>query len=324
MMMGLLGGEGGKDLGNIFAFQSLWIGREYNEDGTLKEEGEEIKQDTPIDIEGGDTVTIRYTWNIKERDAQPGDTASTKIPDIFDIAGNFPESPILLSDGTRVGTWTISGRYLEFTFDEGLEGIDTDNLEDTFIEFGFNLKMDEFEENVTQVIKFEGVEVKVFNITIKPISMEAESVNKIGVPDGGINTKEGYKDAKEITWTIDVLNTEETDLEGAVISEDNIPEGLELVADSFRITELTIGYNGGVFEKGSSTDISATSNGAGGFEIPLPKMKPYSGYRIEYTTEIIDFSKTNFTNTAKLIKDGTELEASATVGNLIRSAPLEK
>ncbi len=316
-----LGGGAGKDLDDIFTVVGLWKG-EIGDDGSI-EDLEEIKENQPVELDGSTKITMKYDWDIKNRDVEPGDTASIKIPDIFVTAGSYPTQPLLLNNGiTNVGTWTITEGILQLTFGGALgDGIDPDLLTDTFILFGFTLKMKEFEEDITYEIEFNDSLNKKFNLVIEPSSF-AESIDKVGVPDGsGVDGKE---DAREITWTIDVLNTEKTNLVGATLSETAIPDGLSLDINSFTQTPLTMGYNGISYPKGTAEGISDPSKN-GGFEIQLPEIAPYSGYRIEYTTTITDFSITKFTNTANLSKgDGKSLTATATVGNLTRSAPLEK
>ncbi|MEG6523109.1 collagen binding domain-containing protein [Desulfotomaculum sp. 1211_IL3151] len=315
MIMSLFGEGGGRDLGNIFTFVGLWVG------------SNEIEENTPVELTADTTVTMRYNWSIKGLNppAQPGDTASIEIPDIFDTAGSFPDSPILLSDNeTKVGTWTISSGYLKFTFDEGLEGIDPDALEDAFVEFGFKLNMNQFEEGITQRIEFSDSLNKEFKLTVKPDTTAAKAITKVGIPDGtGTDAK---KDAKNITWTIDVLNTGNTSLEGAVLSEDTIPTGLSLKTDSFYITPLIMGLNGtaNLSLNGSSTHITNPSKGEG-FEVNLPKMEPYNGYRVTYTTAIDGIGIESFTNTAKLTKGEDEpITAIETVTALTYTPPIVK
>lgn len=312
-VMGLLGT--GRDLGDIFTFKDLWLG-----EGESKTS---ISESTPVELDGNDRVTIRYEWDIRGRNAQSGDTASIRIPGIFNSAGDYPQAPLLLSNGAEVGTYTVNNGILQFTFGEGLNSIDTDTLEDTFIELGFGLRMAELEEDINQVIEFGDSLNKTFNLAVKPGTPAAQELNKVGVPDGTGN--DGKKDAKKITWTIDVLNTEETALEGAVLKEEEIPAGLALAEGSFQITPLTMGYNGAVSLKGEPTGIAAQPKD-GGFAIALPELAPYSGCRITYITNITDFSAKAFTNTAKLTKGaGVEpLTAQGTVTDLTRSAPLEK
>lgn len=313
-----------KDLGNIFEFKNLWLGREYNENGTIKTEGTEIESGTPVELENGATITIRYNWSVIGKGAKNGDMASIALPDIFDISGSFPESPILLTDGTNVGTWTVSDRLLKFTFNEGIKGVDQNNLTGTFIELGFGLNMSKFEEETSQVVDFGDGINKNFELVAKPDTSKAESISKLGMPN--VSASGGkYKDPTTITWQIDVLNTEATTLTGAAVYETSIPAGLELVKGSFTISNLSMKIDGAAVKKGDASSIVASYPDGKAFAVSLPDLQAYKGYRIEYKTKIKDFSKTSFENTAFLDKgEGGPLSATSTVGNIERSAAIEK
>lgn len=305
---------GGKDLGDIFTVDKIWKDRVNGIGGT------EIIENTPVDLDKNTTITMKYNWSVQGKDARAGNTASIKIPDIFNSAGTFPNADITLTDGKKVGEWTISGGFLRFTFDKGIEGVGQDDLQDTFVEFGFKLNMTKFEQDVKHKIDFKDSMNKTFDLVTKPNITNAKSISKVGVANG--TEAGGKKDAKAITWTIDVLNTTSDKLENVTLT-DTTPEGLSLKTDSFKKTELTMGINGSKYTKGNSTSVSDPSSGTG-FSIDLGGIEPYSGYRIEYTTDITDFTKTTFTNTATIDKGTAPLTASTTVGELTRSAPLEK
>ena len=62
-----------------------------------------------------------------------------------------------------------------------------------------------------------------------------------------------------------------------------------------------------------------------GFEVLIPEIAAYSGYRLKYVTTFTDFNKLNFVNEAKYIYNvDQELTAIASVSGLTRSNIIEK
>lgn len=161
-------------MGEIFELEGLWLGE--------GEEKEEITANIPFELDLGTKLTVRFNWDISNKNATTGDTASVSLPDIF--SEEFSNRPILLSDGeTKIGTWEVTSGQLKFSFDFGEAGeIDPSKLEGTFIEFGFLLQEDLFKNNVNQEITFEISETKTFNIIATPKDTSAKTISKLGVP----------------------------------------------------------------------------------------------------------------------------------------------
>src|SRR5699024_5507086 len=210
--------EEGKDLGNIFEFDYL------------KLDGEDIKDGQIIEIEDGTKVAIHFEWHTQGRDAKAGDWATMELPAIFKEA-NVSNQPLIV-DGINVGTYSIVGRELKLEFDEEIE---RDDVKDGYVGLSLEFDLEKFKENIEQEIHFNDSKDTTLNVIAKPKG-EVSSIVKEGHPDN-------QHDAKEITWTIDVLNADEEEITKAMV-KDNIPEGLKLKEGSLVVKELTIGYEG--------------------------------------------------------------------------------
>src|SRR5690625_658942 len=102
---------------------------------------------------------------------------------------------------------------------------------------------------------------------------------------------------------------------------DVMPDGLEIDADSIKLNDLTVGLDG-TLTQGDNFSVNPTIDGQN-LDIPFDKIDPYKGYRVEYTTTIIDKSATQFTNDANLVDGDIKLPAEATV-DIERSDYVEK
>ncbi|MBU5675763.1 LPXTG cell wall anchor domain-containing protein [Alkaliphilus sp. MSJ-5] len=296
--------EDPKDLGDIFTFKSLKVG---------EEEFDENSQS--IIIEKDIIVKLEYGWEIESGVAvNSGDTASIKVPQAFkfpkDFNGNITVDTV---DGkTIVGTFNLSAEtnILEFVFNDEIA---SSGVKNGVVGFGVEFNLEKFNESTIQKIEFNDKANKELTITLKP-KEEATAITKAGEPDS-------KQDAKEITWTIDVINTENSKITDAKV-EDIIPDGLKLPTE-IKIYPLTLGYNGSK-NIGVERYISPTVDGRS-ITVDLGEIESYSGYRIEFTTEIEDYSKTSFENTAEFSYDGSgPLEATSTPVKIIRSKLIEK
>ncbi len=282
-----------KDLGNIFTFKSFTLGDNEIEDGAI------------IEIDEGTRVQLEFTWDTEGLNAKAGDTASIQLPDIFKQV-NVQNQDIVTSDGI-VGTYSINDGVLQLVFNEKIEG---GAVQNGFVGLNLQFNLEKFQENIEQEIHFNDQSNKTLTV--------------IGKPQGDISgiTKEGHPDtnhdAREITWTIDVINTNDEEINDATLA-DIIPAGLGDARD-FVIHELNVGYDGDIRE---GTDVTSTINPSE-FPIDLGTIAPFNGYRVQYTTTIEDYTKDTFTNNASFKFGETNLKAEATVDKLTRSNPIEK
>jgi uncharacterized repeat protein (TIGR01451 family) len=307
--------EGGNDLGNIFTFNSLKLGD--------KESGTEISGDSVIDVSGDTNVYLEYSWDTLGLTVESLDYSEIEVPDAFKLDVNFPESDIVVSDDSGndvvVGTYTLIDGILKFVFNENIETYE--EVDEGYVGFGLEFDLQVFEENVIQEIEFNDTENKTLKVTVVP-SQTITGIEKEGIPDAD-------KDPKTITWTVKVINIEETTINNPLVW-DFIPEGLSLDETSIDIYDLNVGYNGDTSVGNAvntgyiiRTGVDITTVDAS-VEIEFDSMDPYKGYRIEYTTIIEDYSKTSFSNEAHLGYDSKNLDAVATISNIQRSDFIEK
>ena len=283
-----------KDLGNIFTFNSFTLN------------GEEIEDGAVIDIEDNTLVQIEFDWET-DNNAKNGDTASMLLPDIFKQV-NISNQPIK-TDGVTVGEYSIIDGELKFVFNENIEDSAVQN---GFVGLNLQFNLEKFQENIVQEIHFNDKSDKTLTVIAKPKG-DISAITKEGHPDRGLN-------AREITWTIDIMNDHEEPITNATL-EDIIPDGLGEPRD-FVINELSVGLNGDK-RVGDKVDANPQVNGKE-FNIEFKNIAPYQGYRIQYTTTIEDYTIDSFTNDALFTYGDKELPAKATVGGLERSNPIEK
>lgn len=309
-----LSGLVGEDLGPIFTFASLKLGEV------------DIEEDSPIKLDKDAKIKLTYNWDIKEKTIKSGDYSSIKLPEIFNVAGNFNAQDIEVvynDEKVSIGKWNVIDGELTFIFNDELEKINPSDISNTSIFLEFKLNWEEISKNVSQEIKFNDLSGKTFKLLVKPGEEEIASISKIGVPD--VEADSGvYKDAKAITWKVDVLNSGDGPKSNVRVFEEKLPEGLELDSASVKLTKLSIGYDGKTEELGASDSIEVNKIGESGFEYTISGIEAYSGYRLEYKTNIIDKTKEEFTNTVKTNITGEDLEAIATVGKISRSDVLSK
>lgn len=294
----------GRDLGNIFTFKTLKLGD--------KDSGTEIEDSSVVDISDGTEIYLEYSWDTAT-DVKAGDWSEIEVPNAFMLDRDWENLDIVLSGGQKVGKYSLIDGKLRFVFDEGIENI-VGEVRNGFVGFGLKFNLDVFSEDVNQKIEFKDKTGKELNITAKP-SSEIEAIEKSGIPDS-------TKDAKEIYWTIDIVNIEENAIINASI-KDAIPEGLALKDGSVEVKSLKVGYSGGKTE-GDTTEPSSLKTEDRSLEATFDSIAPYSGYRIKYTTTIEDYSKTAFTNDATLSYGEKSLPAASTVSGIERSDFIEK
>lgn len=289
-----------KELGNIFSVKNMII------DGksivTTDDKGNVILSTEPVVIEKNSKATMDFKWDTEGLDAKDGDTASMILPDVFSLVDVKNES-IIIEDGTVVGTYSIFDGLLTFVFNEKIQ---KDDVSKGFVNFEFEFSLEKFTENIEQKIPLKDEAGTTIPVIMRPEG-NLEGIVKSGNPDSAEN-------AKEIIWTIDVVNTTDKSLLLAEIL-DRLPAGLGEPRD-FVVTELGMKLNG-------DKVLGATIPGEYTFPITFENIVPFSGYRIEYKTTIEDKTITQFTNDATFKYGDVILPAEATV-SVTRSNSIEK
>lgn len=288
-----------EDLGNIFTFNSLTLN------------GNPVGDD-PLTLNNDDTLIIKYDWEVEG--AFEGDYSSIIIPSVFEIIEDISKPIIISVDGEdlNVGQYTITAatNELKFVFNNKIENLD---VKSGFVGFGLQFNLEKFNEDTIQEISFNDSINKKLTVILKP-KVTGSAIYKTGLPDE-------VKDAKSITWTVNIINTENTTITGASVI-DLIPEGLALDNSSIEIFETSYGYNGEITLGSQVNNIS--NDGPDNLLLQNLELKPYKGYQIEYKTNIEDIFKKEFTNTATLSYGETQIDAVSTVNKLERSSPIEK
>ena len=283
------------DLGNIFTNPRLTLN------------GEEIQNGNIIDIDENTTIQLAYEWHTEGLDVYAEDTASIQLPDIFRQV-NIQNQPVI-AGGLNVGTYNIVDGQLTITFNENIENGAVSN---GVVGLNLQFDMEKFEENIEQRIAFNDRDETTLNVIARPTG-EISGISKDGHPDRQMN-------AREITWTIDVLNDNDEPITGATL-RDILPEGLGEPRD-FVIHELSVGLHGDK-RIGTEVDLNAQVNG-NEFLIEFSEIAAFNGYRVNYTTTIEDYSLESFTNNAEFSYDDKKLPEDVTVDGLERSNPIEK
>lgn len=304
-----------KVLDDVFTFYSIKVGG-FEDD---KDQGiQDDKLDVPIIVEKDTQIGMEFKWDTNGKNAAPGDTASIRLPSVFDVdLINGASGEIHVGkDKNYVGDYTIENGILTITF---AGNISIGDVQEGFIRFNFKFDETKFSSEVAQEIKLEDTKLTKIPVTMKP-SVIPEALNKEG------KAKPESLNATEITWTIDVVNTEGTPLKDTKVI-DKLSLGLG-EPSAFKITKLNVELEGNLSLNseeytGSKPVIDADKSG---FTLSIDEIAPYTGYRIEYTTAITDFNEKIFKNTVKFQKgDGSPLSgdkgSSVTVE---RSRPIEK
>src|SRR5699024_2339647 len=285
------------ELGNIFEFEYFRI------DGEDVEEGAEIGF--------GESYALQYKWDTKDRIVKAGDTDRLTLPDVFEEwPENSPSQKITTSTGEVVGDYTISGGELVFVFDEGIEGTEVHN---GFVGLNVTFDNEMFLEEWEQEIDFDGSGEK--NLTVIAKSEEVETkLEKAGHPDSD-------KNAREITWSVDVTNGSEEDIIDGVL-KDTLPDGVGEPRD-FVVKTFSYDREGNKIV-GEEVSFNEPTVDADGFEMTFDNVPARGGYTVEYTTTIIDYEISEFTNDATFTYEGGELKADTTVTTGERSNPIQK
>lgn len=296
------------NVGNIFELEFF------------KVNGVEVEEGDIITVDDNTIVELEYLWELPaDHGLVDGDWIEIDIPGSFTSAVPITNSLLVTYEGSLldIGVYLFdtTTNKLRFTFNSNVEN---KVIEDGFVGLSLDFDLTYFDENVTQTIPFNDKVNKEFTITLTPETL-SDSISKTGVPNS-------YTDASYIDWTIDVLNTEITDITDGVLV-DNIPEGLSLVESSIVLKPLIMGLDGhvSVVDEVIAIDPSNISNVNQLLTINMDTLTPYSGYQLAYRTTFEDLESLSFSNRAVFSHGGADdIEAVATVSNLVRSAWIEK
>src|SRR5699024_1538729 len=259
------------ELGNIFEFEYFQL------EGVNVEDGAEIVFDKEYQLQ--------YKWDTESLEAMAGDTASLKLPDVFkQWPEGTPAQPIRTSDGTEVGTYTISGGELVFVFNENIEDAAVQN---GYVGFNVTFDNEKFSEVWEQDIDFDLSGEKDLTVVVKPNEVE-DKLEKEGQADQ-------FTNAREITWSVDITNGNEEPITNGVL-KDILPDGVGEPRD-FVVREFTYDFDGNKVP-GNEVEFNDPIIDGNEFELTFDNVPARGGYTVEYTTTITDRTATQFTNDA--------------------------
>ncbi|MBY9081577.1 LPXTG cell wall anchor domain-containing protein [Paenibacillus sp. HN-1] len=262
--------------------------------------------------EQGAEVKLNYTWSLPDGHGyQAGDTFTFQLPEQFKLYNDIGGA--LESDEGDFGTFTVSQatHQVTLTFNEFIQS--HDNIHGT-LNISTRFDKDVIKGSTVQQIYFPvNGDTQVVVVRFKPDV--ASTIDKQGTAD--------RYNATSIHWSVDVNKTLDS-VYGASVS-DPIPSGLTLDPVTVAVYQLDMQLDGAV-NQGILVDPSQYELASGNGTLSLHfKSSPITGaYRLMYTTDITDLTKSQFTNTATF--SGTNLNpvtASSTV-KVLRAPSLKK
>ena len=277
----------------------------------LEVNGVEVDVNTQEPLDQDSVVTIKYDFEVTDGGAiNVGDTIKTTVPAGFLIANDV--SGDVAADNSVIGEFTLNmnTRELKITFNANvtnsqiwtgqvvinsrfeLDEIPGDDNPVT-IEFAINDNLDK-----SVVLKFTPNNV-------------ASAIEKYGAADKASNPT-------KIDWIVEV--NKQLEVVNAVVVEDDFEEGLALDENSIKVYKLDVDLAGNSSINGGAlilnNDYTITYD-AGTRELDVNIGDITTGYRIEYSTDITDITKTDFNNTASFSGGSSEATVSISRGSLI-------
>lgn len=242
-------------------------------------------------VDSQDDVVILYNWSIKEnQEVHAGDTVHLQVPKEFKIYTTVSGDLIVGDNGESCGEFEIdTDGMMTITFDDYVEN---HSIIHGIVEIYTNFNEAELGNNTSATIVFpiNENESEEFTVKIKPEVTDAFE-------------KEGsaVKNAQTIDWEVKI--NQELATHQAATVEDFPGKGQEIIFDSFSIHEMEMNLDG-TYSLGDEVPTSeytvekiTNSSGETGFHLAF-KNPINSAYSITYQTEITDFSKATFSNTA--------------------------
>lgn len=288
---------------------------------------DEVDEDVNvIDFDIYDILRLNFTYNFDDKIDVSGKTLTFSVPELFE----FHQAIIgdLVVDETDViGSFAFDheANTITMTFDDGLTNRTVDDGE-----FGLGLRFSSelFSESIIEKIEFDESLGKDFTI-VKDPKTSIEQLTKFGTPNKEINPD-------KIEWEIDVFNFSVDERSG--ILEDVLPEGLQLDLDSFNLVPIIVGSDkvvrvekdehGAINRIPISEDAITYNVGTNTFSLEIDNVPVFKGYRVEFTTSIVDRTKTPYENNASFLfnsdDEANKLNAKGTVDQIEFSSLIEK
>lgn len=276
-------------------------------DVILKVDGVVVNENTTEPIEQEEDVSISYSWEIDNAvTINDGDYIEVEVPEGLRIANNV--SGDLDFDGNDpLGTFFLDKdtRLLRLTFNNEVTENGYLNVS-AKVQLNTRFELDTLssENPVSITFPLIGVADKTIKLKFKPAGVSS-SIEKHGAPNKGINPT-------KIDWVVDVNKT--LSEQNNIIVEDIFEAGLEYDSNSLVIKHLLVDLDGdetvgAIVDLG---DYTVSTPDELTLQIDLGDIN--SGYRLYYSTSIIDMNRTSFENIATYGNNSSEATVSVERG----------
>ncbi len=278
----------GSDLGRIFTEVALYLG------------DKKLADEAVISVDGNTRADLQLDWELPASSTvKAGDWTEVLVPAVFQ-AVNTVEPQIVTVNDVNVGEYTITDGVLKLTFNENVPA--TGSFK---ISLPFNLA--KFQEDIQQDIWLYEPLAENLTIIAKPQGTQKPVVQS-GVADNAVNPK-------EISWSIDVLNTTDALIQNGLLTN-KLPAGLGVAID-VTVEKIKVAFNGELLTV-EPVD-TAAKNEQGSLTFDFGVVQPYEGYRVTFKTPVEKFNA-SFKNEAAFDNGQAVVTETATVEGLTRDS----
>ncbi|MBC2330634.1 SpaA isopeptide-forming pilin-related protein [Listeria swaminathanii] len=267
----------------------------------LDRDGKPIDSENDPDrvVDSQEDIVVVYNWSIKDnQQVHAGDTVHIQIPKEFKIYTTVQGELVISDGGASCGEFEIAtDGMMTITFNDYVEN---HSISHGIVEVYTNFDLAELDDETPTTIVFPISEndSEEFTIKIKPDVTNAFEKKGSTV-----------QNAQIIDWEVKINQELATHNNASV--EDFPGNSQEILFDSFEVHEMNMHIDG-TYEIGdvvapSEYTVSKITNTSGQTGFRLTFKNPIdSAYQITYQTEVTDFNKATFSNTATFISDETE------------------
>jgi len=267
-----------------------------------------VSSDEIVNIVTTETdILVKYDWKLPEgHKYQAGATFRFKLPDELKVYKAVVDAPLNFSDGS-MGTFNVDldGNAV-VEFNDNITKYS--NIKGTLqVQTNLRETVEISEENTVDVVLISEKVTKTLVVEVlggKPL-----------VKDGTANR---VYNPEYVTWTIDVNRGLKT-MPNAKLT-DVIPPEMKLRPGSLKIEQLGLSMDGTVVNR---TDVTGSFTlGTPDFSIDFGELK--NAYQITFETDLIDDTKSTYTNTATLTYDTNQSVTASKPITATRGVELQK
>ncbi|PXW83624.1 putative surface anchored protein, partial [Pseudogracilibacillus auburnensis] len=273
-------------------------------------DGKEYAEDYKLNPK--DEFSLVVDWHLENgHPYNAGDTVEFDLPKQIYLDEDMTDGELMDGDNNLIANYVITtDNKVKLTF---TNYVDTHSNVKGYIGIAAKLNPNEVEVKDGEVTIDPIDEGRAIVVPVNPVDND-KTIGKSGKPAKDYN-------AEEISWTV-TANENGSNLTDAKIV-DELPEGLEYIADSIKVTKYKTNLIGEVVGEGEDVTVSIAPE-INGQKLTIPLGDTKDKYVVEYTTKITDMSIKSFKNDATLIDENKEdQKASATVP-INRGEPINK